>query len=349
MTTEPEKKSPDGVQANRDYVTTDLQSASHEENTAANDNGQALPADESKVSARPITLAGLMATPIPSRNYIVDPIIREKDMVELVAGAGVGKTTFLTTLVAAIATGETAFGRWQVTKPKSILMIDGEMTTEELRRKMSVALAQYGVEANEVHNIAYLSRDFGNIGFSDLASEEARNQIRRQARDFDIITIDNLSCLVNSGNENDMDAFRPLRNLLLDLKADGKTSIVVHHTGKNGNNPRGTSAREDSMDTVIRLRKDDLHSAVDGAAFILDFYKTRSYFGDAGRELQFNYEEIDSIASWHVEAAVDPRLAAVVDLVTSGKKGNEIAKQLDISEGEVSKRKKKARQLGLID
>ena len=342
-----EKKSPVGVQAERDNVTADKQSQSQSDNRAANDNRQAVE-KEASVSPRPITLPGLMAAEIPPRNFIVDPIIKKKDMVEIVAAAGVGKTTFLTSMVAAIATGQKAFNRWQVTEPQSVLMIDGEMTAEELRRKMSVALAQYNVDAHEAHNIAYLSRDFGNIGFSDLSSPEARKQILRQAKDFDMVTIDNLSCLINQGSENEAESFRPIRNLLLDLKAAGITTISLHHTGKNGDKPRGTSTREDSMDTVIRLRKSDLHSAIDGANFLLDFYKTRSYFGDAGRELQFQYEEIDSIAHWTVEEAIDPRLAEVLELLQEGKKGTEISTALDISEGEVSRRKKKLKQLGLF-
>ncbi|MDA8625254.1 AAA family ATPase [Alphaproteobacteria bacterium] len=347
MTTNPEKKSPEGVQANRDSVTIDMESKSPAKVKAANDNGQEV-IDTRSISPRPVTLPGLMAAEIPPRNFIVDPIIKQKDMVEVVAAAGVGKTTFLTSLVAAIASGRQAFGRWTVSEPQSVLVIDGEMTAEELRRKMAAALQQYGIEASEVHNIAYLSRDYGNIGFSDLSSPEARKQIVHQARDFDIVAIDNLSCLINQGSENEAESFRPVRNLLLDLKSDGKTSICLHHTGKNGDKPRGTSTREDSMDTVIRLRKSDFHSATDGASFLLDFYKTRSFFGDAGRELHFQYEEIDSIAHWTVEEAIDPRLAEVLELLQEGKKGTEIATALNISEGEVSKRKKKLIELGLF-
>jgi hypothetical protein len=145
-----------------------------------------------------------------------------------------------------------------------------------------------------------------------------------------------------------MGSFRPDRNLLLDLKADGKTTIVVHHTGKSGENPRGTSAREDSMDRVIRLRRDDLHSATDGASFNLDFSKTRSFLGDAGKELQFDYEEVDGIACWSVEDAIDPRLSQVLELLEEGKSGTQIAEALNLSEGEVSKRKKKLIQMGLL-
>jgi RecA-family ATPase len=346
MITETKEKSPDGGQANRDRVSLDSGSKSHSENKHANDNGQA-EKNDAKDFPLPITLSNLMAAEIPPRNFIVDPIIKEKDMVEVVAAAGVGKTTFLTSLVAAIATGQTAFGRWPVREPKKVLLIDGEMTAEELRRKMFVALQQYGIDANEVHNIAYLSRDWGNIGFTDLSSPEARKQILYLAEEFDILAIDNLSCLINKGNENEVESFRPIRNLLLDLKSLGKTTISLHHTGKNGDRPRGTSTREDSMDTVIRLKKSDLHLATDGANFLLDFYKTRAFFGDAGKELKFQYGEIDSIACWTVEETIDPRLAEVLELLKKGYKGIEIATALGISEGEVSKRKKKLIQLGL--
>jgi hypothetical protein len=353
MIIRPEEKCLDNSTDSRENIIPHANNQAPNELKPANNNEHLAPTEEigrpkGKASKRPITMAGLMAAEIPPRKYIVDPIIQEKDMVEIFAAAGVGKTTFLMTLCAAIATGSPAFGKWQVPEPKSILMIDGEMTAEALKEKMSAALQQFSIDPQEVHNIAFLSRDFGNLGFSDLASEEARRLLLKHTEHFDVITFDNLSCLQNSGDENDASSFRAIRNLLLDLKAAGKASIVMHHTSKAGDKPRGTSAREDSMDTVIGLQRDDLYSAIEGASFNLKFHKKRAFVGDASDDLHFKYEEVDGIACWQVDKIVDPRLKAVIDLVEEGKAGTEIARILDISEGEVSKRRTKARALGLI-
>ena len=41
---------------------------------------------------------------------------------------------------------------------------------------------------------------------------------------------------------------------LLELRRRGMTVLLIHHAGKSGDQ-RGTSAREDIMDTVISLRR----------------------------------------------------------------------------------------------
>ena len=53
--------------------------------------------------------------------------------------------------------------------------------------------------------------------------------------------------------------------------------VLVHHAGKGGDQ-RGTSGREDMLDTVIRL--DRVHGASnDGAKFIVRFTKCRGAYG----------------------------------------------------------------------
>jgi hypothetical protein len=72
--------------------------------------------------------------------------------------------------------------------------------------------------------------------------------------DFDLIVLDNLSTLVRSGRENESESWLPVQEWALQLRKRGKSILFVHHAGKTGQQ-RGTSKKEDVLDTVISLKR----------------------------------------------------------------------------------------------
>ena len=54
--------------------------------------------------------------------------------------------------------------------------------------------------------------------------------------------------------------------------------LVIHHGGKSGMQ-RGTSRKEDVLDTVIGLRKPPDYQADQGARFEIHFEKARGFYG----------------------------------------------------------------------
>jgi len=53
----------------------------------------------------------------------------------------------------------------------------------------------------------------------------------------------------------------------------------IHHSGKGGEQ-RGTSRREDVLDTVIALKRPADYSPEQGACFEVHYEKSRGIFGD---------------------------------------------------------------------
>jgi hypothetical protein len=69
-----------------------------------------------------------------------------------------------------------------------------------------------------------------------------------------------------------------MQDLVLSLRRTGTTTLIVHHSGKGGQQ-RGTSRREDVLDTVISLRRPEGYEAPEGARFEVHFEKSRGFTG----------------------------------------------------------------------
>jgi putative DNA primase/helicase len=75
------------------------------------------------------------------------------------------------------------------------------------------------------------------------------------------------------------------RRVILDLRRRGVA--VVHHAGVNGRQ-RGTSRREDTLDTVIALRRPSDYLATQGARFEVHFEKGRGLFWPEAKPFEAN-------------------------------------------------------------
>ena len=90
--------------------------------------------------------------------------------------------------------------------------------------------------------------------------------------------VDNLSTLCRGLKENDADSWVPVQSWALARRRAGKSVVFIHHGGKSGQQ-RGTSRKEDVLDTVISLRRPPDYSAEQGCRFELHFEKTRGFHG----------------------------------------------------------------------
>jgi len=130
------------------------------------------------------------------------------------------------------------------------------------------------------------TRDIPNDGFRILSADQVDGGInlsteqRQQAlepliADIDLLILDNLSTLLTSRSEAASDAWVPIQQWMLKLRRQGKSVLLIHHAGTNGRQ-RGTSRREDALDTVIALRRPEDYSPEEGARFEIHFEKLRN-------------------------------------------------------------------------
>ena len=281
---------------------------------------------------------------VPERKYIIAPFLPERGLAEIYAKSGVGKTTFALALATAAALGRD-FQQWNVNHQWNVLYVDGEMSTTEMQSRVDAAAQFFEMEAPT--NLRLLCHDREKTGLPDIGDPDGQDWFDEDFMWADLIFLDNLSCLLWSGRENDADAWSTMQHWLLRLRALGKTIVMLHHSGKNGSS-RGTSRRHDVLDTVIKLDRPFGYTQKDGAKFELSFEKTRGFAGEDAEPVGLSHSIIDGISKWQNFAVGDEKALEVANLVMQGLKQEDIAKRIGISQSEVSKRKSLAASKGLL-
>lgn len=124
--------------------------------------------------------------------------------------------------------------------------------------------------------------------------------------------------------------------------------MIVAHSGRDGENMRGTSRREDASFSVIR--QEDLQETVEprnGARFLMCFTKDRnSSVEQAVREWVFQTQpNVDVEISSKQTDGIEMVLQWVRDGLTSC---SEIAEEMGLSKGAVSKMATKLVELGRL-
>jgi putative DNA primase/helicase len=174
----------------------------------------------------------------------------------------------------------------------------------------------------------------------NLATEEGQAAVAPFLEGVDMVVVDNLATLGRHGRENETESWLPLQNWLLGLRRSGKSVLVVHHAGKGGNQ-RGTSAKEDILDTVIALRRPDDYESEAGARFEVHLEKARGVFGPEAKPFEAALRTDHGAATWTTRDIEDVELERVRRLKAEGMSIRDIAEETGMSKSRVQRLAKK--------
>lgn len=234
-------------------------------------------AKEPSERPRPITARELLRMDIPPRRMLLAPYLPTAGSAMVFAPRGIGKTWVSLSIAYAVASGGEVL-RGRAPEPARVLFVDGEMPLVTLQERLVAVALGIGKEPPADDFLRFLPADHFRDGLPDLASAKGRELVEELAQDVDLVVLDNLSSLARYP-ENEADGWQPLQDLVLSLRRQGKTTLLIHHAGKNGEQ-RGSSRREDLLDTSIALRRPDEYEATEGARFHWHFTKNRGFHGD---------------------------------------------------------------------
>ncbi len=313
------------------------------------DGTRQVSAEQPAVALKSIGFDDFLAINMPPREMLLDPILPERSLAMLYAPRGVGKTLLSLSIGLAVASGFPLL-RWQAPRQRRVLYVDGEMPLVSLQERLRAISTGLGaVIPND--GFRMLAADSTENGLS-IGSEEGQRAIDPLLQDVDLVIFDNLSTLCTNGSESASDAWMPMQNWLLKLRRQGIAVLMVHHAGTNGRQ-RGTSRREDALDTVIALRRPEDYSPEQGARFEVHFEKLRNRVdGDAAAPFEAKLEsnaagETDSVR-WRDCDLRPPVLKQASALFQDGLSVREVAATLRISKTESGRLRLRAMGQGLL-
>lgn len=284
--------------------------------------------------------AALVTLDLPTRTHYL-PWLPEGANVMVYGPRGIGKTFFELSLTASLVTAN-PFLKWTVSDPVGVLYVDGEMQLDELRSRMTDLLP--GPPKAPLHFLSSemvyhrLHRDL------ILSSEAVRDEILTildAHPKIRVLIFDNVSCLFVGIDEDKKQAWEPVASWLIRLRHRGLATVLVHHAGKGGQQ-RGTSGREDALDTVVALSRPATHEAKEGCHFEVKFEKCRSVKGDNVGPLDVKLIEKDGRLTWTYQDLELSKEDEVRALLADGLTSNaEIAEALGITRAYVWKLRKK--------
>ena len=278
---------------------------------------------------QPITAAALLEMEIPPRRTLLSPWLPEKGAAMLYAPRGLGKTFLSLSIAYAVASGGPVL-RWQAREPRRVLFVDGEMPLVALQERLGGVVAGALNSPPEDDFLRFLPADWFRDGLPDLASPEGRAMLEAMAAETALVVLDNLSSLAG-GRENEGDDWRPMQDLVLSLRRRGTSTLLVHHSGKGGQQ-RGTSRREDVLDTVIALRRPENYQATQGARFEVHFEKARGFTGSDATPFEAALRVTpDGALGWESSDLQQDNKDIAFEMFTGGAKAAEVCTALGVN------------------
>jgi putative DNA primase/helicase len=303
-----------------------------------------------RAGLRVLNLRELLELNVPARDPVLEPIIREKDLVMLHSWRGVGKTQVGFGMAFAVAAGG-SFLRWSAPKPRRVLYVDGELPIQTVQGRFAqlvAALEKTSPDPNPEF-LQIITPDAQEDPMPNLATAEGQTAIDEKIAllKTDMVFIDSLSTLARHGRANDEESWIPVQEWMLKLRRRGLAVVLIHHEGKGGTQ-RGTSKKEDILDTVIRLVRPADYSANEGARFEVHLEKARALWGDPANPFEARLENQDGKAVWTTRDIEDVILARSVELFKEGMSVREVAEELKTSKSSASRLRSKAVECGLL-
>lgn len=221
---------------------------------------------------------------IPDRGFLLSPILPVQGIGILYAPRGVGKTFAALSVAVAVASGGEVFN-WRAPMPKKALYVDGEMPATSMQTRLSSIIGGMSAPPQALKNLSLITPDLQPCAMPDLSTLSGQSMLEPFLKGVDMLVLDNISTLCRTGKENEAQSWQSMQAWLLDLRRRGITVLLVHHAGKSGDQ-RGTSVKEDIMDTVISLRRPREYAMAEGARFEVHLTKARGIVGDEAKPFE---------------------------------------------------------------
>ena len=292
-----------------------------------------------------VDAAGLMAAHFPAREKLLSPWLLSQSLSMIYAPRGVGKTHVALGIAYALASGWRFLG-WEASTPVRVAYLDGEMPGADLRNRVRRIAESAEREVMPGH-LRFMTPDLQPNGIMpNLFTVQGQQAIVNAVDDAQVIIVDNISALVRGGKENEGESWQPVAEWALSMRSSGRSVVFIHHAGKTGQQ-RGTSKREDLLDTVIALRRPADYSPDQGARFEVHFEKARALYGEDVTPMEATLTNgPDGRQDWAVRTAADGLDDSLLEMMDLGLSQGEAASELGVNRSTVIRHLKRLQEDG---
>ena len=291
-----------------------------------------------------ISMEEFLLSTLPERDYLLHPVIPEQGIVMLVAKRGIGKTFTALHMSLSVAGGLSLFN-WHAPKARRVLYVDGEMPAISMQERLAALATGMAAPPHAMQNFSIITPDIQSRPMPDLATTYGQQALEPFLAGVDLLVLDNLATLCRTGKENESQSWTPMQTWLLDLRRRGMAVLLVHHAGKSGDQ-RGTSAREDIMDTVISLRRPTTYSVPEVARFDVHLTTARGIVGEDAMPFEVHLRSEGNQLIWDVNELVNVQAEQLKQLLAEGFSIRDCADEMGVSKSVVHRLKKKLEEGG---
>lgn len=280
-----------------------------------------------------VQIDDFLALDLPPRQSLLSPWLCVQGINMVSAFRGIGKTQVALAVAYAVASGG-RFLKWSAPEAQPVLYIDGEMPATEMQARLRRIEVSADRKAEPAH-FRIITPDLCDGTLPDLSTGEGQERIEGATGRAKLIVVDNLSCLARTGIENDAESWSLVAEWALRMRRQHRSVLFIHHAGKTGQQ-RGTSKREDLLDTSIILSRPPGYVATDGCALRWEWSKARGLHGYDATAIDVRLEtDEQGRSTWTYSDVADDAGEVIAELVASGKSVRAIAKETGISRSTV--------------
>ena len=282
---------------------------------------------------RAVSVTELLREDVKPREMVLHPFLPTQGLVMLYSQRGVGKTFISLGISIAVASG-TTFLKWSAPKARRVLFVDGEMPGATVKERISSIVAGTDID-HRLDNLRIITPDLQDRPLPDLATPEGQALIEAKLDGAELLVLDNLSCIVRESRENEGDDWVAIQGWALDLRRRGISVLFVHHAGKLGAQ-RGTSRREDLLDSVVTLKHPNDYSPSEGLRCDVHYEKSRGFYGEDARPFEVKLMAGPSgEAQWTMAAPEVSMADRVREMRRLGMSGHDIAQEMGVGKSTI--------------
>lgn len=208
----------------------------------------------------PKSLADLLA--MPPKRWLIEQIVGAGDLAMLYGPPGSGKSFVVIDLIFAGCLGQSFARRFDTSKRLTVAYCAGEGASG-LPQRFAAAAEHYGVSA--LPSFTFFDAapqlftgevaDAYSASIGEFVREWQQRQAVGAAGQLDLLVIDTMHSATIGADENSaQDMGKVLQATKAAVSALGCAVMLVHHSNKQGNAERGSSALRGAMDCMIEVK-----------------------------------------------------------------------------------------------